>query len=247
MYRLKNSEFLKYYTLIESLPKQWKDSMKRGGLDQCQTTMDLFTNITKLKSVNKYLYNKQIDDIYKINVIKPQIKWENELERAMNWRNVFEIPFKCLIDTKLRTFQYKYLMRIIPNNKFLHKCNIISTSLCDFCCMHVETNKHLYWECQIIRAFWTEVQNYLATNNINILLNYEIVSFGLTEMSSLYKTVNSILIIAKYFIFKNKYAKTNPSIIQFIRYLNYIENLERLIAKSKNKTAEHELKWMFIH
>ena len=112
--------------------------------------------------------------------------------------------------------------------------------------MHIETNKHLYWECQIIRAFWTYIQNYLTTKNINIFLNYETVSFGITEMSSLYKTVNSILIIAKYFILKNKYAKTNPSIIQFISYVKYIENLEKMIAKSKNKTAEHELKWNFM-
>ena len=40
--------------------------------------------------------------------------------------------------------------------------------------------------------------------------------------------------------------KTNPSIIQFISYVKYIENLEKLIAKSKNKTAEHELKWNFM-
>ena len=68
--------------------------------------------------------------------------------------------------------------------------------------------------------FFTDIQNYLATNNINKPLNYECVSFGLTEMSSLYKTVNIILIIAKYFLFKNIFAKTTPSIIQFISFQN---------------------------
>ena len=59
----------------------------------------------------------------------------------INWKEVHTIPFKSLISTKIRAFQYKYLMRIIPNNQFLYKCNINSTSLCDFCTMYVETNK----------------------------------------------------------------------------------------------------------
>ena len=200
----------------------------------------------KLNSANKFLYNKQIEEINKQHNIKPQNKWETEFGEDINWKNILEIPFKCLIDTKLRTFQYKYIMRIIPNNMFLYKCNITNTSLCDFCCMNVETNKHLFWECAITRAFWTDIENYLSTKNIHVLLDYSIISFGITETSSLYKIVNSILIIAKYYIFKNKYAKTIPSIVQFISYLKYIENIEKLIANFKNKTTQHEAKWHFM-
>ena len=81
---------------------------------------------------------------------------------------------------------------------------------------------------------------------MHVLLDYSIISFGVTETSSLYIIVNSILIIAKYFIFKNKYAKTIPSFIQFISYLKYIKNIEKLIANSKNKTVQHEAKWHFM-
>ena len=114
--------------------------------------------------------------------------------------------------------------------------------------MNVETNKHMFWECAIcsLRAFWTDIENYLSTKRIHILLDYSIISFGITETSSLYKIVNSILIIAKYYIFKNKYAKTIPSIVQFISYLKYIENIEKLIANFKNKTTQHEAKWHFM-
>ena len=112
--------------------------------------------------------------------------------------------------------------------------------------MNVETNKHIFWECAITRAFWTDIENYLSSKNIHVLLDYSIISFGVTETSSLYMIVNSILIIAKYFIFKNKYAKTIPSFIQFISYLKYIENIEKLIANSKNKTVQHEEKWHFM-
>ena len=82
---------------------------------------------------------------------------------------------------------------------------------------------------------------------MHVLFDYSIISFGITETNSLYKKVNIILIIAKYFIFKNKYAKTIPSFIQFINYLKYIENIEKLIVNYKNKTAQHAAKWHVMH
>ena len=84
-------------------------------------------HLKALKSANKMLYNKQLNEIHTLITIKPKIKWEDEIGE-INWKLVNLIPFRCLIDTKLRTFQYKYIMRIIPNNKFLYKCNINNTS-----------------------------------------------------------------------------------------------------------------------
>ena len=220
--------------------------MKRGEARRNTNDIDLYSHVMKLKSANKFLYNKQIEEINKQHEIKPYIKWENEFGEDINWNNILEIPFKCLIDTKLRTFQYKYIMRIIPNNKFLYKCNITNTSLCDFCCMNVETNKHMFWECTIIRAFWTDIENYLSSKDIHVLLNYSIISFGITETSSMYKILNSIFIIEKYFIFKNKYAKTIPNFVHFISCLKYIENIEKLIANFKNKTTQHEAKHIHL-
>ena len=33
------------------------------------------------------------------------------------------MAFRCTNDVKLRNFQYKYLMRIVPNNRYLFKCS----------------------------------------------------------------------------------------------------------------------------
>ena len=98
------------------------------------------------------LYNKQLKIINQDNEIKPHLKWE-EVFNNLNWQNIHSLPFKSTIDTKLRSFQYKYIMRILPTNKFLTKCNIISSSLCDFCDRQPETLEHLFWECHFVRAF----------------------------------------------------------------------------------------------
>ena len=201
--------------------------------------------IQKLNSgVNNFLYNKQLHTIQNSLIVKPHTKWETEVGNTINWKIVHTMPFKSVIDTKIRAFQYKYLMRIIPNNQFLYKCNISNSSLCDFCSMHVETNKHLFWECQCSRAFWTELEIFLSEKQINVRLDYTIISFGYTEWSSSSYLLNFIIIYAKYFIFKNKYSNSIPVLSNFKNYLKYIKNVENVIASSKGKLTQHNEKWV---
>ena len=136
----------------------------------------------------------------------------------LNWKNIHSLPFKSTIDTKLRSFQYKYIMRILPTNQFLSKCNIINSSLCDFCNRQPETLEHLFWECHFVRAFWTQIHNFCIANNQTFNLCYENISFGLYNSSS-FNLLNCIILLAKYFIFRNKYLKTIPSVAAFIPYL----------------------------
>ena len=239
---LNNSDFLNYHTLVQSIPKRWKAIMKNNNIQINNTDNNLLKKISKSTSPNKYLYNIQINRIVKNIVIKPHTKWDQEINN-INWKYVHNIPFRSLINTKLRSFQYKYLMRIIPNNNFLYKININSSSLCDFCNMYVETNKHLFWECQLSRGLWTELEVYLNEKQIEIKLDYTIISLGYMDQSSYSSLLNCILIYAKYFIFKNKYEKTSPSCSHFKNYLKCQENIERVIALAKDKLAEHENKW----
>ena len=138
-------------------------------------------------------------------------------------------------------------MRILPNNKFLYKCNISNTSLCDFCTMYVETNKHLFWECQCSRAFWTDLEVFLTEKQITVRLDYTIISFGYTDWSSYSYLLNFIIIYAKYFIFKSKYSNTIPLFSNFKNYLRYIESVEKVIASVKGKLTQHNEKWVNLH
>ena len=139
------------------------------------------------------------------------------------------------IDTKLRYFQYKFLMRILPSNSFLLKCNIVSSSLCDFCNMHEETILHLFWECQISRDFWNRVEMLLNNKGFNITVNYEKISLGMFSLKNENNIVNYILILAKYFIFRSKYEKIIPNIDKFIKYLYKRQAIEKIIALKKRQ------------
>ncbi len=79
----------------------------------------LINKVISSKKTNKPLYNIQIESM-RLTTLKHKVKWEDELDnRNIEWKSIFSLPYICTINTKLREFQYKYLMRIIPNNSFL--------------------------------------------------------------------------------------------------------------------------------
>jgi len=57
-----------------------------------------------------------------------------------HWQHTFDdkelqwqlCPYTLTIDTKLRAFQYKYILNILPDNSFLHKYCSVQSSLCDY-------------------------------------------------------------------------------------------------------------------
>ena len=76
------------------------------------------------------------------------------------------------IDTKLHSFQYKYLMHIVPNNEKLFKYGMIESSLCDFCSTTPESNIHLFWECPNVQPFWTQMKKNLKLKTKHTKRNF---------------------------------------------------------------------------
>ena len=83
-----------------------------------------------------------------------------QLDSSLQWRGHIKIDscnieLSCTVDVKLINFDYKYLMRIIPNNRYLFKCKLVPSVLYDFCLMQEETNVHLFWQCWYIQDLWS--------------------------------------------------------------------------------------------
>ena len=112
-----------------------------------------------------------------IHEITSEIKW-NEIFSGeyLTWKNIYTIIFKSTSDIKLRNFQYKYLMRVIPTNQFLVRCHIVSTSLCEFCNMEIETFLLLFWEGTYVQQSWISMSDLLHQCNINMHMKIKTVS-----------------------------------------------------------------------
>ena len=106
---------------------------------------------------------------------------------------------------KLRDFQSRYLNRIVPTNKFLTKCQIVSSSLCDFCNMEIETMHHLFWEYIHVQFFWTKFREFFEASCFDISISEIKVTFGIQNSAEINANLKNFPIFtAKYFIFVRK-------------------------------------------
>jgi hypothetical protein len=131
LYEIDKADFIKYHKIVKSIPVEWKNKLKENDIIYTapQYMLNQITEHTKAcQMVYKSLILK-----HKPEVFKQFDKWKVTLNNQnINQRTIFSQPIKLTIDTKLRNFQYKYLMHILQKNTFLHKCNLVSTTLCDF-------------------------------------------------------------------------------------------------------------------
>ena len=233
--------------LINSIPNEWKDILNHENINYSRRST-LFAKINEKLKFSKFFYVKLIEAKRPVN--KTTIKWDKELsDDNIDWKNTFMQPIKLTIDTKLREFQYKYLMHKIPNNKFLLKCGFTTHSLCDFCNMNIETNKHLFWDCGVVQELWHNVilwlEHKLHIDNLEPL-SYQSISLNTKRWlvdTNLNRNINFIILLTKYYIYTKRLQGDIPKIEGFLSYFEYRLNIEETIAQVKNNYAYFIATW----
>ena len=133
-------------------------------------------------------------------------KWNRDLNSHMTQEEFYEeftIYPKATISSKLRSFQFRFVHRIVNTNIFANKIGAADSPLCTFCKKQFETVMHLFWECTHIQLFWKDVFNYINnTFNLNVCItNKEAL------LSSDIDLINICCIIAKQYIYFCKTIK----------------------------------------
>ena len=169
------------------------------------------------------------------------MKW-NRLFPNLNWRKIFIKCFRTTAETKLQWFQTRLIHRILPTNRYLYVCKIKESSMCTFCEMEEETIQHLFWNCNIVRHFWAELEAQLHSkcdNCARLSLSMELVLFGVKDNVITDKAFDYLILFAKFFIYKCKLQSTQPNCTPFIHNLKFQVKLQR-IADSRHKSRQ---KW----
>ena len=137
-YHLPNTDYLRYLSLVNSIPKGWKSKLRRENSNIPAETK-ILRQLKNTTQTNKFIYNCFMKS-NQIREITSEIKWNETFSgEDLQWKNIYTTIFKSTNDIKLHNFQYKYLMPIIPTNQILVKCHIVSSSVCEFCNMEIET------------------------------------------------------------------------------------------------------------
>ena len=113
--------------------------------------------------------------------------------------------------------------------------------------MEIETVRHMFWECICVQTFWMQLKHYMNENGLEINITFKTSTFGVQEQrSSDSKLINSVILFAKYFIFKNKCTKSIPSWQAFTLYMKNRLMIEKEIALMKDKLREFQTNWEIV-
>ena len=242
-----NSDYLRYLSLLNSIPKDWRRKLYQEN-SNIPVETKILDQLKNTSQTNKFIYNCFLNQNQTFE-IKSETKWNEQFSNEhLHWKNIYSTTFKTTNEIKLRNFQYKYLMRIIPTNQFLTKCKIVNSSLCEFCNMEIETFSHLFWECTYVQQFWTSMTDFLNHCNIDLNLDQKTMSFGIIQSNPTYKVLvqNFIIYLGKFFIFQAKQRKQIPNIQHFKSFLKTRIKVEKEIAFLNDKLASFETKWRNI-
>ena len=160
-----------------------------------------------------------------VNDYFPQGKWQAEIGdiNENEWKLYF-LNIKQYHEVKFRDFQYKINNRNLVTNSFLFK---ISKKKKVMYVPIVGNNQkkifHLFLLCPKVRTFWNELKVWLYTY------------FYLLE--------NYIYVLAKYYIYQNKFISRNISIQAFVSLLKKNMLSERYIAFINNRLSKFFKKW----
>ena len=162
----------------------------------------------------------------------------------LEWKEIYNLPFKVLKDTKSREFQYKILHRYLTTNAFLHKIGLIASPLCTFCDADSKSLEHLLITCPFTNDFWLDFICWCRNANIAVDELSKIDKlFGIWKREEDFLLLNHLLIVAKKYIYECRKNSTRPSFRVFCKTLAYVHRLELQVMKSNNKESSHNLKW----
>ena len=156
--------------------------------------------------------------------------------------DIYDLPFQCTIENRMRSFQFKINHNILFTNEKLFKFGMISSPMCSFCDNEIETLEHLFVNCDYVKPLWNRLRNDIPVMFSNENLQAVSILLGIYHENG-NEIVNHIIFITKYCIFICRAQKRIPTIEEMYRNMKNTEFLERLIARKRGKIQFHDRKW----
>ena len=189
---------MKWYSIIYSLPKKWKSNLDMSKFTEHyeEDVIVTFSGVSLSLKECKTKFLTQIFVAKNFTEPKAKIYFEHLLHSvSQNWEDIYTLPFKLTVDTKLRNFQWKLTHNILMTNHKLNKImpTKVVSPLCNFCKQENETIIHLFYECKLVETFWsTFIESWGQYFHINTMMTAGQVLFG----DVLYSNLFNFLIIS---------------------------------------------------
>ena len=175
-----NINFLRCYGIVQAIPGKWR----------CNTIAQANVNISRIEQdviIGCTLENRFVpfDKVKSVSFYKHLTKAKNTIPKCLDtlkniynidmqsYKDLFTLPWKTTIDSRLRWMQFRINHFILPTNKWLHKIRLVDSPICKRCNTHIETMDHMIVECPKVNEFWLEfVERSNMFNNLSRMINY---------------------------------------------------------------------------
>ena len=202
--------------------------------------------IEKIRSVSKgsqVFYN-----ILETRSERPKCcgKWEVKMNnRNIDWKKCFYYVNK-IKDVNMKWFQMRVIHRILGTNIVLKQMGIAQTETCSFCNAERDTIEHLFWYCNVSRAFWDRLVvliNSTCQNAFNFRLTESLVIIGIDEQVKIDSVVAFVILMGKQYLYMCKQKNHNPDVNVFRNRLFYRFRIEEYNARVNSIFNEFSAKW----
>ena len=216
-------DFLKWYGILHSIRREWKNSVK--GNTFLPETLDkqvlfrfhhgvfkgtCFYDIFKVKA--SHVCEIFVQKKFKPSAAKAKLSVKFKITEDL-W--IYTMASKCILDTKTTIFQFKILNNVVYLNKQLYKVNLSVSPLCSLCLKEQETFTHLFPECSYSSNLWRELQRSLSPKLTLPNLNVKNLTVGFMENKSTQIIVNHILLLFKRYIYLSKLENKSVHFVGF--------------------------------
>ena len=172
-----------------------------------------------------------------------QAMWEEEFGQFDLFQCVENIPQITYV-MKLRSFQYRLLMRAITTNIHLERWKIRDSSTCSFCDNdEKETIHHLFWDCDIVANLWRamEMLMYEITGH-TFSVSFEKVITNMVHVNPRH-VANLICLATKQYIYRQRCLGKDLSRLELKRIIFEHKNIEKYHSIKANKMSVYYNRW----
>jgi hypothetical protein len=247
LYEIK-CDVMKYNSLKYAIPRDWREKLKNMEVDRdsIQASDNLYIEIEKQwiplnLLTNKLVYWKMINKIKISHITKD--KWETELNMQEGcWKSIFSIPL-LIRDTKIRAFQYKLIMNLIPCNLYLYRISKHNTYTCNYC-PNIDNVTHFFCDCPNTKQFWLGLQNWWnIMKNDHICLTKQMVLMGDITKTTGLEQLNATILLARWYIYCEKLNLQEPFFYRFLTQLRYKLKTEKTICLRNGNINKYTNMW----
>jgi hypothetical protein len=253
-------DYIKYNSLSNAIPKQWKRDLLIAHLNAACFHNDESDKNNEWKfSINEKQYSlcKLSSQLVYWTFVDRTKKYPTAMDKwlddlpflnEVDFQKFYCLPYQIVRCTRLHTFQYKLLNRIISCNENLHRWKIIKSPKCDYC-SQVQSIDHLFYTCHVAHTFWSSVQLWFKNKlQISLPLSKTDILFGVPfSTDEILFLLNYIIIHAKWFIYKCKIGASKPELFLFLVELNNSVKDEYVIERIKTIDNDINNKWTLLY